>query len=79
MTSPIDVRPLRTSSAALRPVLLALAGDSAAGKSTLAEGVEWILGADRVTRICVDDYHRYGRRERSELGLTPLDPAAAAS
>lgn len=57
------------------PVLLAVAGDSAAGKTTLASGIEGVLGADRVTRICVDDYHRYDRKARGEIGITPLDPA----
>ena len=57
-----------------RPVLLAVAGDSAAGKTTLARGIEAVLGPDRVTRICTDDYHRYDRRARAELGITPLHP-----
>jgi len=57
-----------------RPVLLAIAGDSAAGKTTLARGIEGVLGPDRVTRVCTDDYHRYDRRARAELGITPLHP-----
>ena len=63
-------------SATGRPVLLAIAGDSAAGKTTLARGIEAVLGPDRVTRICTDDYHRYDRRQRAERGITPLDPEA---
>lgn len=65
----------RTRAAKRRPILLGVAGDSAAGKTTLAQGIEGVLGADRVTRICVDDYHRYDRKARAELGITPLDPA----
>ena len=61
-------------SASGRPVLLAIAGDSAAGKTTLARGIEAVLGPDRVTRICTDDYHRYDRTARAELGITPLHP-----
>jgi phosphoribulokinase len=57
-----------------RPILLAIAGDSAAGKTTLARGIEEIIGPDRVTRISIDDYHRYDRRARAELGITPLHP-----
>jgi len=57
-----------------RPVLLAIAGDSAAGKTTLARGIEAVLGPDRVTRICTDDYHRYDRAARAQLGITPLHP-----
>jgi phosphoribulokinase len=57
-----------------RPVLLAIAGDSAAGKTTLARGIETVLGPERVTRICTDDYHRYDREDRARLRITPLDP-----
>jgi len=57
------------------PLLLALAGDSASGKSTLSRGVEYVLGVPRVTRVCTDDYHRFDRAERARLGVTPLDPA----
>ena len=62
------------SSTGLRPVLLALAGDSASGKSTLSRGVEFILGVGRVGRVCTDDYHRFDRAARAELGVTPLAP-----
>jgi phosphoribulokinase len=58
----------------MRPVLLALAGDSASGKSTLARGIEYIVGMERVGRVCTDDYHRYDRATRAELGVTPLVP-----
>ena len=57
-------------------MLLALAGDSASGKSTLSRGIEYVLGVGRVGRVCTDDYHRYDRAERARLGVTPLSPAA---
>lgn len=57
-----------------RPIILAVVGDSAAGKTTLTEGIVEILGADRVTHICADDYHRYDRAERKHVNLTPLHP-----
>lgn len=57
-----------------RPIILAIVGDSAAGKSTLTKGLVQILGADKVTVVCTDDYHKYDRRERSELHITPLHP-----
>jgi phosphoribulokinase len=57
-------------------VLLALAGDSASGKSTLSSGIEFILGVDRVGRVCTDDYHRFDRTTRAEVGITPLAPEA---
>lgn len=76
VTTPVRPRAATGPGQGRRPVLLGLAGDSASGKSTLTRGIEWILGPDRVTRICADDYHRHDRKRRAELGLTPLDPAA---
>ena len=58
-----------------RPVILGIVGDSASGKTTLASGVATILGRDRVTILCSDDYHRMTRAERTKAGVTPLDPA----
>jgi phosphoribulokinase len=61
-----------------RPVVLGVVGDSAAGKTTLTRGVVRILGGqDQVSYVSGDDYHRYGRQQRAELGITPLDPAAS--
>jgi phosphoribulokinase len=57
-----------------RPVILGVVGDSAAGKTTISRGLVEILGADNVTHIGTDDYHRYDRRQRSELQITPLHP-----
>ena len=54
------------------PVLLGVVGDSAAGKTTITTGIAGILGADRVTVICSDDYHRYNRRQRAALNITAL-------
>ena len=59
---------------AQRPVMLAIAGDSAAGKTTLTRGIAEALGADRATALCVDDYHRYDRAERKKLPFTVLHP-----
>jgi phosphoribulokinase len=55
-------------------VLLAIAGDSAAGKTTLTDGLVEALGKDRCVSICVDDYHRYDRQERKSLPFTALHP-----
>ncbi|HET9719652.1 MAG TPA: phosphoribulokinase [Solirubrobacteraceae bacterium] len=59
-----------------RPVLLAISGDSGAGKTTLTRGLVRILGRAQVAHLSADHYHRFGRRERAERGLTPLHPAA---
>ena len=57
-----------------RPSMLAIAGDSAAGKTTLTRGLIEALGTDRSTSICVDDYHRYDRQERKDQPVTVLHP-----
>lgn len=55
-------------------IMLAVVGDSAAGKTTLTEGIVNALGPENVTAICSDDYHRYNRKQRKELGISALDP-----
>jgi phosphoribulokinase len=57
-----------------RPVILGVVGDSAAGKTTITRGLVRILGEEHVAHICTDDYHRYDRKQRAELGITPLNP-----
>jgi phosphoribulokinase len=57
-----------------RPVILGVVGDSATGKTTLSAGVAKILGEDRCTVICTDDYHSYDRVERADNGVSALDP-----
>jgi phosphoribulokinase len=57
-----------------RPTMLAIAGDSAAGKTTLTKGLVSALGGDRITAMCTDDYHRYDRDERKDKSFTPLHP-----
>ncbi len=57
-----------------RPVILGVVGDSAAGKTTITRGLVRILGEDRVTHVCTDDYHRFDRKQRADLGITPLHP-----
>lgn len=57
-----------------RPIILGIVGDSAAGKTTLTKGIAKILGEEKVTIICTDDYHRYDRTQRAELGISALHP-----
>ncbi|HEV2374423.1 MAG TPA: phosphoribulokinase [Streptosporangiaceae bacterium] len=57
-----------------RPVMIAIAGDSAAGKTTITSGLVQALGPQRCTAVCVDDYHRYDREERRDLPFTALHP-----
>ena len=59
-----------------RPIVLGVVGDSGAGKTTLTRGLVRVLGPEHAVRLNADDYHRYDRRRRAELGVTPLDPEA---
>jgi phosphoribulokinase len=59
---------------ATRSITLGIVGDSAAGKTTLTRGLVRVLGEDNVTHVCVDDYHRYDRKQRAEHNITPLHP-----
>ncbi|WP_071515902.1 phosphoribulokinase [Geitlerinema sp. PCC 9228] len=57
-----------------RPIILGIVGDSAAGKTTLTKGVAQVLGEENVTVICTDDYHKYDRQQRKEMGISALHP-----
>jgi phosphoribulokinase len=54
--------------------MLGVVGDSATGKTTLTKGLVSLLGQERVTAICIDDYHKYNRQQRKVVNLTPLHP-----
>jgi phosphoribulokinase len=64
----------RTDAPQHRPVMVAIAGDSAAGKTTITSGLVRALGPERCIAVCVDDYHRYDRQERKGLPFTALHP-----
>ncbi len=57
-----------------RPILLGIVGDSAAGKTTITRGIAQVIGEDRCTIICTDDYHKYNRVDRAKRNLTALHP-----
>jgi len=57
-----------------RSVVVGVVGDSGAGKTTVTRGLLRVLGEGHVTHVSADDYHRYDRHRRSELGVTPLHP-----
>jgi phosphoribulokinase len=40
----------------------------------LTRGIAQILGEEEVTTICTDDYHKYDRQQRKELGISALHP-----
>lgn len=57
-----------------RPIIIGIVGDSASGKTTITRGLTKILGPERVTHVCTDDYHKYDRKERAQIGITALHP-----
>ena len=56
--------------------MVAVGGDSGTGKTTLVSGLYRIFGAERITNICLDDYHRLDRAARKRAGVTALNPVA---
>jgi phosphoribulokinase len=57
-----------------RSIVVGVVGDSGAGKTTITRGLTRVIGDSHVTHVSADDYHRYDRRQRRELGVTPLHP-----
>jgi phosphoribulokinase len=57
-----------------RAIVVGVVGDSGAGKTTVTRGLTRVLGDSHVTHISADDYHRFDRARRRELGVTPLHP-----
>jgi len=60
----------------LRPALILVAGDSGAGKDTLADGLTRALGVTATTRLSGDDYHLWDRGQGSWQYVTHLNPQA---
>jgi phosphoribulokinase len=58
------------------PIFVGIGGDSGSGKSTLSNAFYELFGQERITTVCLDDYHSLDRRERALVGLTPLNPRA---
>jgi phosphoribulokinase len=54
--------------------MVAVGGDSASGKTTLARGLVEAIGPDRCSLLCTDDYHRFDRCERRSLPFTATHP-----
>lgn len=59
-----------------QPLIIAVCGDSGSGKTTLTDGMVRVFGQDRVTHICLDDYHTLDRATRLRTGITALHPDA---
>ena len=56
--------------------IVGVAGDSGSGKTTISNGIRRILGEDAAISFSMDDYHTLDRKQRKELGVTPLNPKA---
>lgn len=59
-----------------QPLLIGIAGDSGAGKDTLAIGLAGIFGEQAVASISGDDYHKWERDRPMWSAMTHLDPRA---
>ena len=56
------------------PLIIGVAGDSSAGKTTYTNGLRRMLGDDIVGTIEMDGYHKEDRATRARTGRSPLDP-----
>jgi len=56
------------------PLMLGVVGDSAAGKTTLTQGLAKLMDVAEATLICTDDYHKFSRERRRTLNVTALHP-----
>lgn len=60
----------------LQPLIVAICGDSGSGKTTLTDGMIRVFGQERITHICLDDYHTLDRATRLQTSITALRPEA---
>lgn len=59
-----------------KPFVLSIAGDSGAGKDTLADAVAGLFGRHSVVQVSGDDYHRWDRQKPIWQAMTHLNPRA---
>jgi len=58
------------------PVVLGIVGKPVAEREALAAGVAHLLGgAQRVSRLLIDDYRKYGREGGIKQAVTAAHPA----
>ena len=60
-----------------RPLAIGIAGDSAAGKTTLGLALVGLFGERAVVRVAGDDYHRWQRDDPAWGAMTHLHPDAS--
>jgi uridine kinase len=59
-----------------RPLVIGIAGDSGAGKDTLAAALAGLFGAHSTARLSGDDYHLWDRQKPTWQAMTHLNPRA---
>ncbi len=59
-----------------KPFVMAVAGDSGAGKDTFSDAIQGLFGAHSVTVLSGDDYHLWDRQKPIWQVMTPLNPKA---
>ncbi len=59
-----------------KPIVIGIAGDSGAGKDTLAESLQGLLGKHSVAHLSGDDYHLWDRHKPMWQVMTHLNPMA---
>ncbi len=59
-----------------KPITIGIAGDSGAGKDTLADAIENLIGAHSVVKLSGDDYHRWDRNKPMWQVMTHTNPMA---
>ena len=64
------------SKARSRPLIIGIAGDSGAGKTTIANGAAELFGHTNATVICGDDMHKWQRGDQQWSQITHLNPLA---
>src|SRR5215467_6946132 len=67
---------MQSISSLRQPLVVAVCGDSGSGKTTLTDGMVHVFGQERITHICLDDYHLLDRATRTRTGITALHPEA---
>ncbi len=59
-----------------KPFVVGIAGDSGAGKDTLADSIEALFGTHSVVQLSGDDYHLWDRQKPMWQVMTHLNPMA---
>lgn len=59
-----------------KPITIGISGDSGAGKDTLMDAIEDLIGSHSVVRLSGDDYHRWDRNRPMWQVMTHTNPMA---